>query len=60
MPKTYPPPLSLRLSPELEKALRDEAASLGWGLSEVLRRRIISGSTGEPERREVVEGTAAQ
>jgi len=48
-----PPPLSLRLSPELEQRLRDEADSLGLGLSEVLRRRIVSGSTGEPEHREV-------
>jgi len=56
-----PPPLSLRLSPELETALRNEAASLGLGLSEVLRRRIVSGSTGEPEHREVaVEGIAAR
>jgi len=56
-----PPPLSLRLSPELEQRLRDEADSLGLGLSEVLRRRIISGSTGEPEHREVaVEGIAAR
>jgi len=60
MPKTYPPPLSLRLSPELEKALRDEADSLGLGLSEVLRRRIISGSTGEPERTDRPEVVAVQ
>jgi len=55
-----PPPLSLRLSPELERRLRDEADSLGLGLSEVLRRRIVSGSTGEPERTDRPEVVAAQ
>jgi len=60
MPKEFPPPLSVRLSPELEQRLRDEAKSLGLGLSEVVRRRIASGSTGEPESAGRHEVVAAQ
>ncbi len=42
------PPVSLRLAPEMEDRLRDEADSLDLTLSEYLRRRILNGGLKAP------------
>jgi len=52
------PPLQVRISPDLEAAITEQASTSGEPVPDYVRRVLYEVTT--IERREVVEGTAAK